>query len=180
MGVSYAGRSDWQILDVKSSNPNITAKAVETGRNNGQVWYTLQVHLDKDAPAGYLNDHLMLVTNDAGGTQIPVEVEGQVTPGISVSPSALFMGVVQPGQTVTRQLVVKSKKPFRILGVECEDKSFAFDTAKEDSAKEVHLIPVTFTAGADAGKIVKTIKIDTDQGQMTPELAAYAVVAKAQ
>jgi hypothetical protein len=42
------------------------------------------------------------------------------------------------------------------------------------------LIPVTFTASADVGKVVKTIKIKTDQGEMTPELAAYAVVAAAQ
>jgi hypothetical protein len=178
--VNYNGGSNWKILDVKSSNPNITAKAVETGRNYGQVSYQLQVHLDKDAPAGYVNDHLMLVTNDANATQIPVEIEGRVIAGITVSPTALFMGVVQPGQTVTRQLVVKSKKPFRILGVECEDKSFQFDTSKEESAKELHLIPVTFTAGADAGKVVKTIKIETDQGEMRPELAAYAVVAAAQ
>ena len=178
--VNYSGRSDWKILDVKSSNPNITAKAVETGRNYGQVSYQLQVHLDKDTPAGYLNDHLMLVTNDANGTQIPVEVEGRVMAGITVSPTALFMGVVQPGQNVTRQLVVKSKKPFRVLGVDCDDKSFQFDTSKEESAKELHLIPVTFTAGADAGKVVKTIKIETDQGEMRPELAAYAVVAAAQ
>lgn len=178
--VSHSGYGDWKILDVKSSNPNITAKAVETGRNYGQVSYALQVHVNKDTSPGYLDDHLMLVTNDANGTQIPVEVEGRVTAGITVSPAALFMGVVQPGQTVTRQLVVKSKKPFRVLGVECEDKSFQFDTSKEESAKELHLIPVTFTAGADAGKIVKTIKIETDQGEMRPELAAYAVVAKAE
>jgi len=88
--------------------------------------------------------------------------------------------VVQPGQKVTKQLVVKGKKPFRVLGIECDDKSFQFDTSKEESAKELHLIPVTFTAGTDAGKVAKTIKIETDQGQMAPELAAYAVVAAAQ
>ena len=86
-------------------------------------------------------------------------------PGITVSPTALFMGVIQPGQTVTKQLVVKGKKPFRILGVSCDDKSFKFDTSKETSAKELHLVPVTFLAGADAGKVVKTIKIKTDQGK---------------
>ena len=90
------------------------------------------------------------------------------------------MGVVQPGEKVVKQLVVKGKKPFRILGVACEDKSFQFDISKETVAKDLHLIPVTFTAGTDAGKVVKTIKIATDQGQMTPELAAYAVVAAAQ
>ena len=178
VAVNYAGgRGDWQILDVKSANPHITAKAVETGRSYGQVSYTLKVLVDESTPAGYLNDHLMLVTNDSAGQQIPVLVEGRVMPGITVSPASLFMGVVQPGQKVTKQLVVKGKKPFRILGISCDDKSFKFDTSKEESAKELHLIPVTFTAGADAGKVVKTIKIETDQGQMTPELAAYAVVA---
>ncbi len=175
--INYAGRSDWQITDVKSSNSHVSAKVVETGRNYGQVSYALQVHVDPTAPAGYLNDHLMLVTNDEAGQQVPVLVEGRVMPGITVSPTALFMGVVQPGQQVTKQLVVKSKKPFKILGVTCEDKSFKFDTSKETTAKELHLVPVTFTAGVDAGKVMKTIKIETDQGSMTPELAAYAVVA---
>ncbi len=177
VAVTYAGRGDWQITQVRSSNPHITAQAVETSRYNGQVSYQLKVHVDPSAPAGYLNDHLMLVTNDIAAAQIPVLVEGRVTPGITVSPTSLFMGVVQPGQKVTKQLVVKSKKPFRILGISCEDGAFQFDTSKEGTAKELHLVPVSFTAGADVGKIVKTIKIKTDQGQMTPELAAYAVVA---
>lgn len=177
--VSYAGREDWQILDVKSANPHITAKAVESNRADGQVTYVLKVHVDPTAPAGYLNDHLMLVTNDATSQQIPVLVEGRVTPGITVSPASLFMGVVQPGQIVTKQLVVKGKKSFRVLEVVCDDKSFKFDMSKETDAKQLHLIPVTFTAGADAGKVVKRIKIKTDQGIIAPELAASAVVASA-
>jgi hypothetical protein len=178
--VSYAGRGDWKIVEVKSANPHITAQVVETDRSYGRVSYSLKVLVDHTTPAGYLNDHLMLVTNDSAGQQIPVLVEGRVVPSISVMPTALFMGVVQPGQKVTKQLVVKSKKPFRVLGVTCDDKSFQFDTSKADEAKELHLIPVTFTAGTDAGKVVKSIKIKTDQGEMMPELAAYAVVAAAQ
>ena len=76
VAVSYAGRSDWQITGVNTSNPHISAKAVETARDNGQVSYALQVHVDKTTPTGYLNDHLMLVTND-GNAQIPVLVEGR-------------------------------------------------------------------------------------------------------
>ena len=180
VAVNYAGSENWQIVGVTSSNPHITGQVVQTVRNDGQVSYALKVHVDKNAPAGYLNDHLMLVTNDQTGSQIPVEVDGRVMPGIMVSPTELFMGVVQPGQKVTKQLVVKGKKPFRILSITCDDKSFKFDTSKDNAAKELHLVPVTFLAGADAGKVVKTIKIKTDQGEMTPELAAYAVVAAAQ
>jgi hypothetical protein len=98
-------------------------------------------------------------------------------PGIMLSPTALFMGVVEPGQKITKQLVVKGKKPFRVLEVTCDDPSFSFDPSAANEAKPVHLIPVTFTAGTDAGKVVKTIRVRTDQGEMTPELSAYAVVA---
>ena len=180
VAVNYAGNDNWQIVGVTSSNPHITAQVVQTARNGGEVSYALKVHVDKNAPTGYLDDHLMLATNDQNGSQIPVQVEGRVMPGIMVSPTALFMGVVQPGQKVTKQLVVKGKKPFRIVSITCDDKLFKFDTSKDNAAKELHLIPVTFLAGSDAGKVVKTIKIKTDQGEMTPELAAYAVVAAAQ
>jgi hypothetical protein len=179
--VNYnGGREDWKVLNIKSANPHITAKAIETSRNYGQTTYRLEVHVDNKMPAGYMNDHLMLVTNDGASQQIPVLVEGRVTPSISVSPAALFMGVVKPGDKVTKKLVLTSKKPFRILAITCDDKkSFQFDISKEDKATKLHQIPVTFVAGADVGKIVKTIKIKTDQGEMTPELAAYAVVAAA-
>lgn len=178
--VSRVGQSDWKIFEVKSSNPHISAEAVEKGRSYGRVSYELRVRVAADTPAGYLNDHLMLVTNDPRSSQLPVLVEGRVVPGITVSPASLFMGVVQPGQKVTKQLVVKDKKPFHIVSISCDDPSFQFDTTASQEAKDLHLIPVTFMAGADLGKVTKTIKITTDAGQATPELAAFAVVAAAQ
>ncbi len=178
--INFSGNSDWRIVDVKSANPHISAQAIEISRANGQVNYNLKVKLDPNAPAGQINDYLMLTINDSRKTQIPVLVEGRVEAGVTVSPAALFMGVLQPGQKVTKQLVVKSKKPFKILAIECDDKSFKFDLSAENTAKSLHLIPVTFLAGEDMGKIVKTLKIVTDLGKSapTPELSAYAVVAK--
>jgi hypothetical protein len=177
VNVNYnGGSSNWKIVEVKSDNPHMKAEAVETNRNYGQANYQLKVTVDNSSPVGYLNDQLTLVTSD--NQKIPVLVEGRIEPAVSVSPAALFMGVVQPGQKVTKQLVVKSKKPFKILGITCDDKSFEFADEKDDTAKPVHLVPVTFMAGEDLGKIVKTIKIQTDQGQFTPELSAYAVVTK--
>lgn len=167
---------NWQILDVKSSNPHISAKAVEAGRHYNQVTYQLRVRVAKTAPAGYLNDYLTVVTND-GNRQIPVLVEGRVQPGVMVSPAALYMGVVQPGQKVTKMLVVTGKKPFKVLDVTCDDKSFQFDKSKVRDAAVLHQIPVTFVAGQDVGKVMKTIRVKTDQGEATPELSAYAVVA---
>jgi hypothetical protein len=179
VAVYYTGSANWQVLQVRSANPKITATAVPTGRQDGQVWYDLVVDVDKSIPAGYFRDHLTLITNDPQGVQIPVLVEGKVQSSISVSPTSLFLGVVQPGQQVTKQVVVQAGKPFKIVALECDDSHFKFDTTGEDAktAKTVHVVPITFTAGKDGGKITKSIRIQTDLGVTLPTVSAHAIVA---
>jgi hypothetical protein len=178
IAISYAGRDDWEIVDVKTANPHLSGKVVETSRGGGQVSYNLVVRIDENAPVGYVDDHLVLVTNDRSSTEVPVPVEGIVQAGIMVSPASLFMGVVQPGQKVTKQVVVKGNKPFRIVSVNCDGKDFQFDTSKDKAPKELHLIPVTFVAGKEPGKVSKTIRIETDLGDTSQVLSAYAVIAQ--
>jgi hypothetical protein len=177
VSISYAGRGNWKILDVKSDSPYLSGEVVETGRNRGRKRYELVVHLDKDAPIGYLHDRLRLITNDGQTRQIPVLVEGVVLPEVTVSPASLFLGVVQPGQKVTKQLVIRGNKPFRILSIDCDDESFQFEMPGDEVAKPLYVVPVTFVAGADAGRLNKTIRIQTDLDEASPELAAYAVVS---
>lgn len=141
--INYAGRNDWKIVDVRGTNDHLSVNLAEAGRNAGQVSYEMTVHVDKSLPTGYVNEYLMLVTNDLQATQIPLLVEGRVLPAVTVSPSSLFMGVVEPGKTVTRQLVVKGKKPFRILSITCDDKSFTFGKVADKTPKTLHLVPVS-------------------------------------
>ncbi|MGA2034558.1 MAG: DUF1573 domain-containing protein [Thermoguttaceae bacterium] len=172
-----ADRPDWTIFDVRSDNPYLSSKVTQLGRQNGQVWYELRVHLNQAVPVGYINEHVILVTNDPAASQLPVLVEGQVVPEISVSPNSLFLGDLQPGQKVTRQLVVRGKRPFRILGITADPASFELPQFKKDAeARPVHLVPVTFIAGAEWGKVVKTLHIQTDLDPLGAEAAAYAVV----
>jgi hypothetical protein len=132
--------------------------------------------LDKDAPVGHLNEHLMLVTNDPQTKQIPVPVEGQVQADISVSPASLFLGVLQPGQSVTKQIVVRGQKAFRIASVQGDCKCLQATAPKDKEAKSLYLVPITFTAGERTGKITQTVCIKTDSGQATLKVPAYAVV----
>lgn len=162
ISVSYAGRSDWKIVDAKTANPHFEVELIPTSRNAGRITYDMLVRLTKDAPPGYIKDQLILVTNDDKGTEMPVDIEGRVVSAFTVSPASLFMGVVHPGQQVTKQLVVRGKKPFRITSVECKDASFSITPA--DETKTVHLVPVLFTAGDKPGKITQQISIHTDQG----------------
>lgn len=175
--VKCSGRSDWRIVEVTSTNPHLSAEAEETERGGRRVAYELLVRLDDDLPPGPIHDCLMLVTNDRTAPQIPLAVEGIVESGITVSPASLFMGVVEPGQKVSKQVVVRGKKPFRIVSVTCDGGCFEFDTSTQTDPKTLHLIPVMFVAGDKPGKVLQTIRIETDAEQAAPELSAYAVVA---
>ncbi len=163
VSISYAGRNDWKIERVDCDRPYLSGKAVETSRGNGRVNYDLFVTLGQDAPAGYLQDHVFLITNDynAQSAKVPVAVEGVVTTAMSVRPSPLMLGLVEVGQPVTRQLVVQGRTPFTVTKVSCDNPRFK--AKPPEGAKLLHLIPVTFAAEAIPGKHSGTIHIDTDQ-----------------
>ena len=175
INVAYAGRSDWQIVDIRSANSNFEVELTPKDRSPGRVDYELLFRLKPTAPAGYINDRLTIVTNDDSNQLIPLAVEGNVVSAVTVSPSSLQMGSVKPGEKVTKQLIVKGKRDFHVLRVECDDP--AFQCQVSDQAKKLHLIPVTFTAGDKQGKIVKKLRIFTDATSAPlPEIVAHVVI----
>jgi len=177
--VSYAGRNDWQITGVKSGSEYLDAEVVELSRSGGQVKYGLNVRLKPGTPPGYLKEQIFLLTNDARAPELPVDVEGKLAPPLVVSPSSLFLGVLQPGQKVVKQIVVQGKRPFKITGVTASDTSLEFKPS--DASKTVHLVPVTYTAGNLPGNVNFQIRISTDLGVETiGEVTAYAQIASPQ
>jgi hypothetical protein len=164
--VNYAvGRPDWEIKKVETANPHLEAQAVRATHSPvGQVTYSLEVKLKQDAPAGYIRDFLILVTNDRRPqhARVPLAVEGVVVAAVTVRPSPLLLGVLNTGQAVTRQLVVQGNKPFQIVKVECSDARLK--CAVPETEKALHLLPVTFTAGDVSGKVSAKILIQTTLG----------------
>ncbi|MCL4190192.1 MAG: DUF1573 domain-containing protein [Thermoguttaceae bacterium] len=170
------GNSQWQILDVKTNNPYLAAEVVRTDRTWEQTVAQIRVKLNEKAPAGYVRDHITLVTNDPSTPQVPVPVEGRVDPAVMVSPTELFLGVVHPGQKVTKQLVVRGKKPFRVLSVSSDANHFEFPQPSADEPRPLHVIPITFVATDQPGKVVERIRITTDLNDAASELATIAYV----
>ena len=163
--ISYAGRADWEILKVESPSPYIVAKVVKAPATTpGRVTYQMIVTLEKNAPAGRIWEHLVLVTNDqrATASRVPVAVEARITSAVSVRPSPLT-GVVDVGETMTKQLLVQGHAPFKIVSVECADPRFKFSHG--ETAKMLHLVPVIFTPGEASGKVRTTIRIRTDRAE---------------
>jgi hypothetical protein len=180
VAVTYAGlTANWQVVSVQSACPHIAANVLQTrdywGRPSSSC--TLRVQLSKDAPCGYIKEHLVLLTNDQASSQIPVLVEGWIRPALTASPSSLFLGELAPGQSVTKQIVVQAQKPFRVLAVTASDNlrvSTGPNVGKDP--RPVQVIPVTLSANTTgAGKLEGQIRIETDLSQPV-EVSAIGVV----
>ncbi|MGM0486204.1 MAG: DUF1573 domain-containing protein [Planctomycetota bacterium] len=177
INVSHTGRSNWEIVDVRSANPHFEVELSDRQTNSGRVTYEMLVRLKKDAPAGYIHDQLTIVTNDSYKAALELPVQGRVTSPLSVSPSSLFLGVLKPGEVANKQLFVRGSKPFKITSIDCTGDSFEFTVP--DTSKPAHLVPVTFTAGAESGSISEEIEIKTDLGATT-RCTASATITEAE
>jgi hypothetical protein len=173
--VTYAGRSSWKIVDVRGASDNFEVELTQKQRYSGRVGYELLVRLKESAAAGYFNEQLVLVTNDDQNPRIPIHVAGRIIPQISVAPESVLLGDVTLGSQVSKKVIVRGKKPFRILSVECEEDSFQFKV--DDSAKALHVVEIVFDAKKDVGNVKQTIHIATDLGEeFRTTLTAYAKV----
>ena len=179
VSITHTGRSDWTISDVRSANTNFEVEVNETARSFSTVSYDLVVRLKPSAPIGYINDQLFLVTNDPTTPQIPVDVEGRVVADVEARPSPLALGNLTPGQAVQTRLVVvsHSKRPFKVVGLVCDD---CITCKLPEEASDHQIIPITFTAGKEPGKVTKTIKIKTDLGEnAVADVTCQATVVQA-
>jgi Protein of unknown function (DUF1573) len=176
--VTYAGRSDWRITDVRGASDDLEVELTETGRQGGRVSYDLLVRMKDTAPAGYFNEQLVLVTNDGSNPRIPLQVDGRVVPQISVAPEALRFGDVASGATVPMKVLVRGKKPFKIVKVDSPSGAFQFKA--DDESKPSHVVEVVFAGTENPGPVKETIHIATDLGNaFDATLTAYATVLPA-
>jgi hypothetical protein len=158
--ISYAGRSDWEISEVESPQTYLEADVREVSRSMSEASYELTIRLNENAPAGYIKDHLTLVTNDnePKARRVPVPVDAIVMSTIAARPSPLMLPT---GRKVTRNLVVQATSPFRILEVTGPDERYQFSFS-EDEAKTLQLVAVTFTPGGSAAQVGGLIRIQTN------------------
>lgn len=161
--VSYAGRAGWSVNDVRSASEFLEAELVERERNGGRVVYDLVTRVRESAPAGYLKSQLVLVTNDAANPRIPLEVAADVRPELSLAPATLVLGDVRQGDTVEKKVLVRGKRPFRIVDVRCDDDCFEFQ--KSDAADAKQVVTIRFAAKGEPRRIKASVTVVTDLGE---------------
>lgn len=164
--LQYEGSPGWALTSIRKTSNTIKAEAREVRRQGGQVLYEIDVSLVDDAPPGYLNGLLRFTTNETNSTatSIFLPIHGLIMEPLTAKPSCFQLGVVHPGEKLTKNLVIRGAKPFRIVQVSSPDSRIRFLVADDQSP--VHVIPVTFTAGAEVGDIKQVISIKTDQTEL--------------
>jgi hypothetical protein len=169
LNIQYAGRADWRITGVESTDPNITAVALETNRAAGNVTYDLNVAIKPSMPVGNFRTQVYLLTDDLKSPKVPVLVEGKVDPDVYITNPTVSLGMLAPGEKKTVSVIVRSKKPITIQGIECASNREIFKTLIPKEAKLIHVIPITVVAPADAGALQEefTMKVSGREEYMT-------------
>jgi len=166
--ISYAGRGDWQIVDVRGKNDYLSVRMDSPQRRGNLVTYVLNVAISEKAPVGELHDELVVVTNDAIDNEFTLPLIGRVVPPITVAPSLIGLGDITAGQTKQQRFVVKGNKPFKIVDVTCPDSRFQFKPDIE--SKALHVVPFEFVTEAlndekQLGDFKQTVLVKTDLGE---------------
>jgi hypothetical protein len=160
--VEYAGGIDWKITGIAEHSLPLTTKIEELYRQAGpvvQVGYRLHISLKADAPVGTHRWELLLQTNDPGSPSLPVLVEATIQAPLSVAPNPVTLGTLKAGEEVSRRVLVRGSRAFRILSMTMEGDDITVDYP--GSAALVQVITVKWKPTA-AGDLKRDIKIKTD------------------
>jgi hypothetical protein len=157
--VLYAGRSDWEIADVRSNVPWLVPSKKLVSRSTGRAEYELTIGVREDAPTGPFQNEIVVITNDTKRPEVPFRVSGNIESPLSISPQAIAFGSLKPGQKIEKRLVVKGVRPFTIQSITCEGWDVSFpETA---TAKTMHIVPASFTPTGATGPQKVTVEITT-------------------
>ena len=159
--VEYAGALAWQVTEASAKELPLDLSLSELYRRPGQVGYRLKVTLKADAPVGTLKGDVFLKTNDPASPLLPVLVEATVQSAITVAPSVVNLNTVKIGETLTRRVVVRGNKPFRVTKVESSGDGITFEQPTSGTAAQVQVVSFKCQF-SKAGDFKRELKITTD------------------
>ena len=172
VSIAYAGRPDWQIRDIKITNPDLKYKLQEKSRNGGNVTYELEMSLAPQASPGRIRDMITLVTDDATNPYVPLLVEGTIVPDITISNPNIAIRALKPGQTTTVKVVMQGNKPFLVEDVDCRKMDDCFKVKMSEKENTLQVVEMEFTAPDKPGKFAEEMIVKV-KGR--PEVLKFTV-----
>ncbi|MDR1923191.1 MAG: DUF1573 domain-containing protein [Planctomycetaceae bacterium] len=190
LSVTYSGRNAaWRIVDVKSTNPHITAKIESAQKYPNQITTAqIKILLDEKMPKGEFAEQIILISNDAEGRrELPVFVTGRVGVTISVAPETVFLGYLKAGEpSQTKSVLLKGTKPFKIKNLLCDNPAVitAFEIQPDTPPKQIYIIPLQYLnpetgdGSPKNGQMEAKIIIETDLPNTKPTVKLLMEITK--
>ncbi len=159
--VEYAGTLNWTVTEaVVGKDAPFEATFKEIYRKPGQVGYKVEVTLKPDAPTGNLKDFVYLKTNDPAAATVPVLVDANVQSALTVTPGLLNLGSIKVNEALTRRVVLRGSKPFKVTGIEGGGTDI---TLSDPSATAAAVQTVTFKCQlTKPGEFKRELQLKTD------------------
>ena len=161
--ISYAGRPDWKILDVRGQSDHLEVRLDQEPAGGNIITYSMSVKLKETAPAGEMQEEIVVVTNDRQNDKFSLPVKANIRPPISISPAIVSLGSVTAQSVAKDRIIVRGDKPFAITEIVCEDSRVQFQVPSGE--RPIHIVPFTFTADGRTGEIREQVVVKTSLGK---------------
>jgi len=159
--VEYAGTFPWKVENQVVTNGLPVEAKVELLRTDpGIVGYKISVSLKADTPPGVLKGEMFLRTNDPASPLLPVLIEGNVQPALTVAPAAVRLRAAV-NEARSASVVVRGNKPFRILSVDGGGEGLVVANALPDTPADTHRLTFRLKK-EDPGDFRRKLQIKTD------------------
>ena len=155
----YAGRGDWQILNINSNKPWLVPTFTEVSRVGGSIQYQVGVSVSDTAPKGFFHDEVVVTTNDNAMPRVPFPVTGYIESPLSISPQSIALGSLKPGQSINQRLAIKGKTPFLIESIKAEGWEVEFKPIT--TPRTAHIVMAEFTPTGIVGPQKVEVEIKT-------------------
>jgi len=184
--VTYTGsNAAWRLVEVQCENKFIRAEITAEPARVGVKTFRVNVTLDKEAPNGPINTHLMLVSNDAlNRREIPISIRATVGTVVTVRPPAVSLGVLPAGErSSAKEAVLSGTQPFRITKVASDNPAIEVASRNPpDVQSRMHMVSIVYknpTTGEGApedGIMRAVIRVTTDVPGLSPTFYVTATV----
>jgi len=162
LDVEYAGVLDWRITELVKHDAPLDVTFKEIYRQPGQIGYRLTATTKPDATPGAFKHELFFRTNDPASPLLPVLVEGSIQGELSAVPDLVDLGRLKVGESITKLVLVKASKEYRITGVQGAGNGISVEIRQEPSKMQVVKVKYQPT---QAGALHRQLVIKTDLKQ---------------
>jgi hypothetical protein len=172
------GQANWGVFGIETGSPHVVVQADEVpgSRSATSVQYRLMARIEPTVPLGYFKDEILLKTNDPNSAVIPISVAANVQGAVVLSPAILTLGTYKPGQTVTRDVLLRSAQPFVVTAL-TPTKGDITATGAGASPQTIQKVTATFHLPEQPGHYHFTMEFQTSLEKDLPvKLSAFATV----